>query len=66
MPYVLPESGLPLIHTPERWSDSFDVKLHSGTNKIAYIDYEAETGKEYYGWEKRVWVWEERIKVSDH
>lgn len=66
MPYVLPESGLPLIHTPERWSDSFDVKLDPGTNKTAYIDYEAETGKEYYGKEKRVWVWQERIKVSDH
>lgn len=47
--YILPESGLPVIHTPERWSDSFDVKLGPGTNKTAYIDYEAEKGKEYYG-----------------
>lgn len=49
MPYVFPESGLPVTHTPERWSDSFDVKLGTVTNKTAYIDYQAETGKEYYG-----------------
>lgn len=48
MPHVFPESGLPVIHTPERWSDSFDVKLGTVTNKTAYIDYQAETGKEYY------------------
>lgn len=49
MSYVFPESGLPVTHTPERWSDSFDVKLGTVTNKTAYIDYQAETGKEYYG-----------------
>lgn len=49
MPYIFPESGLPVIHTPERWSDSFDVKLGTVTYKTAYIDYQAETGKEYYG-----------------
>lgn len=49
MPYVFPESGLPVTHTPERWSDSFDVKLGTVTNKTAYIDYQAEKCKEYYG-----------------
>jgi len=56
MPSVLPESGLPVIHTPERWSHSFDVKLGTVTNKTAYTDYQAETGKGYYGWEKRLWA----------
>lgn len=48
MPYVFPDSGLPLIHTLERWSDSFDVKLGTVTNKTAYTDYQTEMGKGYY------------------
>lgn len=48
-PYVFPESGLPCIHTLERWSDSSYDKLDTLTNKTAYTDYQVETGKEYYG-----------------
>lgn len=65
-PYVFPELGLPVIHTPERCSDSFDFKLGTVTIKLPTLIIKQKEAKSIMDRRKDFGLWQERVKVSDH